>query len=170
MPSILCLLFYDAFCDHASLFLCVSMHLETQLPTQEERRAHKAEVHYLFLGGGIIIMRVFRGCSLVVSVKAPKSVKKRTSQNLWPQINSVINKNCAKLNLENVTFVALRKHQFRGFVAIFGLLNSLQKEMFSYTRIPSLFQSGQRCRHIVQPRALTIPFEQSNLSAQSLVS
>ena len=36
MPSLLCLLFYDAFSDHAFLFLCVSMHLETDLSTQED--------------------------------------------------------------------------------------------------------------------------------------
>ena len=33
LPSLLCLLFYSAFSDHAFLFLCVSMHL-----SQEERR------------------------------------------------------------------------------------------------------------------------------------
>ena len=43
MPSLLCLLFYDAFSDHAFLFLCVSMHLEAELSTQEERRAHETE-------------------------------------------------------------------------------------------------------------------------------
>jgi len=31
MPSLLWLLFFDAFSDHACVFLCVSMHLETQL-------------------------------------------------------------------------------------------------------------------------------------------
>jgi len=36
MPSQLCLLFSDAFSDHACVFLCVSMHLEAELPTQEE--------------------------------------------------------------------------------------------------------------------------------------
>ena len=36
MTTLLCLLFYDAFSDHACVFLCVSMHLETALPTQEE--------------------------------------------------------------------------------------------------------------------------------------
>ena len=46
MPSLLCLLFYDALSDHAFLFLFVSMYLEVDLPTQEERRARKAEVHY----------------------------------------------------------------------------------------------------------------------------
>jgi len=36
MPSLLCLLFSDAFSDHACVFLCVSMHLETELLTHEE--------------------------------------------------------------------------------------------------------------------------------------
>jgi len=36
MPSLLCLLFLNAFSDHASVFLCVSMHLEAALLTHEE--------------------------------------------------------------------------------------------------------------------------------------
>jgi len=36
MPSLLCLLFFDAFSDHACAFLCVSMHLEAELLTHEE--------------------------------------------------------------------------------------------------------------------------------------
>jgi len=36
MPSLLYLLFYDAFSNHAFVFLCVSMHLETDLPTPQE--------------------------------------------------------------------------------------------------------------------------------------
>ena len=36
MLSLLCLLFYDAFSDHACVFLCVSVHLEPELPTQQE--------------------------------------------------------------------------------------------------------------------------------------
>jgi len=36
IPSILCLLFSDAFSDHACVFLCVSMHLEAELLTHEE--------------------------------------------------------------------------------------------------------------------------------------
>ena len=35
MPSLLCLLFHDASSDHAFLFLCVSMPLDTDLSTQE---------------------------------------------------------------------------------------------------------------------------------------
>jgi len=38
MPSLLCLIFYDAFSDHAFLFLCVSMHLETELYTRRKAR------------------------------------------------------------------------------------------------------------------------------------
>jgi len=36
MPSLLCLLFFDAFSDHECVFLCVSMHLESELLTHEE--------------------------------------------------------------------------------------------------------------------------------------
>jgi len=36
MPSLLYLLFYDAFSDHAFVFLFVSMYLETDLPTPQE--------------------------------------------------------------------------------------------------------------------------------------
>jgi len=36
LPSLLCLLFSDAFSDHACIFLCVSMHLEAELLTHEE--------------------------------------------------------------------------------------------------------------------------------------
>jgi len=36
MPTLLCLLFFDAFLDHACIFLFLSMHLATALLTQEE--------------------------------------------------------------------------------------------------------------------------------------
>jgi len=36
IPSLLYLLFFDAFSDHACGFLCVSMHLEAELLTHEE--------------------------------------------------------------------------------------------------------------------------------------
>ena len=36
MPSLLCLLFFDAVSDHACVFLCVSMHLESELLTHQE--------------------------------------------------------------------------------------------------------------------------------------
>jgi len=36
MPSLLCLLFYDALSHHAYVFLFVSVNLEAELPTQEE--------------------------------------------------------------------------------------------------------------------------------------
>jgi len=38
IPSLLCLLFSDAFSDHACVFLCVSMYLEVELLTHEEIR------------------------------------------------------------------------------------------------------------------------------------
>ena len=36
MPTLLCLLFFGAFSDHAFVFLFLSMHLALALPTQEE--------------------------------------------------------------------------------------------------------------------------------------
>jgi len=36
IPSLLCLLFFDAFSDHACIFLCVSMHVKTELLTHEK--------------------------------------------------------------------------------------------------------------------------------------
>ena len=36
MRYLLCLRFYDAFSDHACVFLCVRMHLEAELPTPQE--------------------------------------------------------------------------------------------------------------------------------------
>ena len=41
MPSLLCLLFHDASFDHAFLFLCVSMHLATDLSTQEDNHKNQ---------------------------------------------------------------------------------------------------------------------------------
>jgi len=45
-------------------------------------------------------------------------------------------------NFENPTLVALRREHFRDFLAIFWSLNSLQKEVFEYTRIHSLLVNG----------------------------
>ena len=36
IPSLFCLLFYDAFSDHAFVFLCVSVHLKPDLSTPQE--------------------------------------------------------------------------------------------------------------------------------------
>ena len=45
MPSLLCLLSYDAFSDHAFLFLCMSMHLETDLsPHEDTHKTHHRTV------------------------------------------------------------------------------------------------------------------------------
>jgi len=41
MPSLLCLLFYDALSHHACLFLFASIHLEAELPTHEEMHRTK---------------------------------------------------------------------------------------------------------------------------------
>ena len=64
---------------------------------------------------------------------------------------------------ENVTLVARRREHFRGVLAIFWLLNYLQKEGLLVHK--NSLASCQRCRHSVEPRALTCPFKQSNVSA-----
>jgi len=51
--------------------------------------------------------------------------------------------------------------------AFFWLLNFLQKRCFIHK---NSLASCQRCRHSVEPRALTCPFKQSNLSFWSLLS
>jgi len=53
-----------------------------------------------------------------------------------------------------------------GFVGQYvWLLDSLQQEVYSYTRIHSLLI--KQCSHSVEPRDLTCPFKQSNLSSWS---
>ena len=59
-----------------------------------------------------------------------------------------------------------REH-FRVFLAIFWLLNSLQRGIFVHK---NSLASCQRYLHSVQSRALTCPFKQSYLSAWSLLN
>jgi len=66
---------------------------------------------------------------------------------------------------ENVTLVARRREYFRGFLAIF-LVAQLSQKRGVLVHKKSL-ASGQRYRHSVEPRALTCPLQQSNLSARS---
>jgi len=55
MPSLLCLLFYNAFSDHAFVFLCVSIHLQTELdapqktPTQRLSMGLKSETQLEYI-------------------------------------------------------------------------------------------------------------------------
>ena len=69
-------------------------------------------------------------------------------------------------NFENVTLVARRREDFRVYLANFRL--PLPKRVNSVHN--NLFASCQRYRHSVESRALMSPFEQSDLSAWSLLS
>jgi len=71
-------------------------------------------------------------------------------------------------NFENVTVVARRKEHFWGFLAIF-LVAQLPPKRGVLVQKNSL-ACYQRCRHSVEPRALTCPFKQSNLSAWSYLN
>ena len=102
----------------------------------------------------------------------PGAVKKTTSQNLWPQINSNywINQKCTKRRFkqfvfENVTLAARQRQHFQGFRASF-LVAELPPKTGVLVHKNSL-ASCQQCRHSVEPRALTCPFKQSNLSSWS---
>jgi len=68
-------------------------------------------------------------------------------------------------NSENLTLEARRREYFRGFLAIF-LVAQLASKRGVLVHKNSL-ASCQWCRHSIEPRALTCPFKQSNLSAWS---
>ena len=105
------------------------------------------------------------------------TVNKTTSHNLWPRINSLINGfkkprgawfsflRRQPRNFANVTLVARRREHFRGFWAKF-LVPQLPPKRGVLVHKNSL-ASCQRCRHSVEPRALTCPFKQSILSVGS---
>jgi len=69
---------------------------------------------------------------------------------------------------ENTTLVARRREHFRVFLAIF-LVDQLSPKRVVLVHKNSL-ASCQRCRHSVEPRALTCPFKHSYLIAWSLLS
>jgi len=71
-------------------------------------------------------------------------------------------------NFENTTLVARQREHFRGFLAIF-LVAQISPRRGVLVQKNSL-ASCQRCRHSVEPRALTCPFKQSDLIAWSLLS
>jgi len=62
-----------------------------------------------------------------------------------------------------MTLVARWREQFRGFLAIF-LVAQLSPKRGVLVHKNSL-ASCQRCRHSVEPRALTCPFKHSDLLA-----
>ena len=67
-----------------------------------------------------------------------------------------------------MTLAACRREHFRGFLAIFLVAQLPPKRVVSVKK--NLLASYQRCRHSVEPRALTCPFKQSNLSAWSCLN
>ena len=69
-------------------------------------------------------------------------------------------------NFENVTLVVRQRDHFRIFLAIV-LVAQLRPSRGVVVHKNSL-AFCQRCRQSVEPRALTCPFKQSNLSAWSL--
>jgi len=70
-------------------------------------------------------------------------------------------------NFENMTLVARRREHFRVFLAIY-LVAQLSPKRSVQVQKNSL-ASCQRCRHSVEPRALTCPFKHSDLIAWSLL-
>ena len=90
---------------------------------------------------------------------------------------SVVSKKCAERgfflrrqprHFENTTLVARRREHFRVFLAIF-LVAQLSPKRGVLVHKNSL-ASCQRCRHSVEPRALTCPFKNSDLISGSLLS
>ena len=71
-------------------------------------------------------------------------------------------------NFDNVRLVAHRRKHFRDFLAIY-LVAQLSPKRGILVHKNSV-ASCQRCRHSVEPRALTCPFKQSDLIAWSLLS
>jgi len=101
---------------------------------------------------------------------AVAAVKKITSQNLRPRIDWWINTVLKSFFLaasaaKFYTLVARRRKHFRGFWAIFLVAQLPPK--WGVLRHKDSLASCQRCRHSVEPRALTCPFKQSNLNARS---
>jgi len=70
-------------------------------------------------------------------------------------------------NFENTTLVARRREHFWFFLAIF-LVAQLSPKRGVWVHENSL-ASCQRCRHSVEPRALTCPFKHSDLIAWSIL-
>jgi len=71
-------------------------------------------------------------------------------------------------NFENTTLVARRRKHFREVLAIFLVAQLLLKRGVLVHK--NSLASCQRCRHSVEPRALTFSFEHSDLIAWSLLS
>ena len=109
------------------------------------------------------------------------AVKKTTSQNVWPRINSLIKTARSTVltraifffrrqprNPENVTLVARRREHFRVCLAIF-LTAQIPPKRGVLVHKNSL-ASYQQCRRSVESRAQRYPFKHSELIAWSLLS
>jgi len=90
-------------------------------------------------------------------------------------MNELINKISAKRGFkklrsefENIILVVRQTEHFRVFLAIF-LVAHLSPKRGVLVHKNSL-ASCQRCRHGIEPRALTCPFKHSDLIAWSLLS
>ena len=70
-------------------------------------------------------------------------------------------------NFENMTLVARRREHFRGLWALFVIAQISLKRGVLVQK--NSLASCQRCRHSVEPRALTCPFKHSDLIAWSLL-
>jgi len=70
-------------------------------------------------------------------------------------------------NFENMTLVAHRRVHFRGFLAIFLVVQLPPKRGILLHK--NSLASYQRWSHSIEPRALPCPFKQSNLSAWSYI-
>ena len=77
----------------------------------------------------------------------------------------MVSKNRVERNFENVTLVARRRVHFRIFLAVFLVAQLPPKRGVLVHKNSLAFY--QRCSHSVEPRALTCPFKQGNLSAWS---
>ena len=85
------------------------------------------------------------------------AVNKTTYQNLWPRINSFWKHDISSAS----------ERAFPGFLAIFLVAQLSLKRGVSVQK--NSLASSQRCRHSVEPRALTCPFKHSDLIAWSIL-
>jgi len=70
-------------------------------------------------------------------------------------------------NFENMTLVARRREHFQGFLAIFFVAQLSPKRGVLVQK--NSLASCQRCRHSIEPRALTCPLKHSDLIVWSLL-
>jgi len=114
------------------------------------------------------LVRIF-GPELIRINELIKTARSAVSNTLRYQKPAVFFLRRQPRNFENVTLLAAcRREHFWGFWAIFWVAQ-LSPTRGVLVHKNSL-ASCQRCRHSVEPRAMTCPFKQSNLSAWSLMT